>query len=464
MPINRVHASEPTADSAAPMDIETEVTPDTGTAVSSITQGTPAAKLDGGLKALAPLLATLQEEYKKAYVDLTRTMLVTLREIRKRDDAVARFKTTFEDRMLGADPSQKRQRPFIPYTLREPLTINASREILNDSRCAAERTEMDKIQDAADAIREKYQDEVAGLYERAAVQESVARRKLLLSEYITTLNTVADGIVRREKINLGIGANSVSLESLSLRTTMRMLDTIQEKHWNFCPFIDKTEKGSEVIKGIYHQEYGSHHISDDRLHAHDLELIDSASKTLTAEWFIITTEVWTTDASDASQRAAAAEFARRVAANKTTEANCKVARVVLDNGINTIEPTLKRTIERLVEKHTSKKKNDLRKKSSGERETHRSTPASTGAKQGGNSRKGKHGQSKKSPNTSAHGKQGSQQNRHANQRDNPQPGSPASGHTAPASNQAGKKKKHRSRSRPRGDCNDDGKTNKRERK
>lgn len=475
MPENGVIASETTTEDTGPTDMETDDTGETRTSVSSITQGTATGKLDRALKILEPLLATQREEYKKGYVSLASTLLGALRDLRKRTTAVSRFDTSCKDWDYRTDPPEQRERSFIPHSLRLEIKINASSVLLNDSRCVGERNELVETRNAAADLLYKFKTDMAKHMRTAAELEERAYLQVLLSQYVWSLHTMADGVTKQEKALQGKSPSPVCLTSISYRATLDALSKLPEDHWTSCPFVSPGEKGGDKIQAIYTTLYGHLDEPDDHFHPPDRVLMEKISRRLTADWPFLTTKVWDQDARDASLQAVDADFAKEIAAQHTRNANDRVAEVVLENGTNTIEPTTRRLIEQVLRERESGHSKSLRKKSSGERATQRSTPGKNGTSKQGNSKQVLKGKSKKSSHPSSSGNTKTQGSHHPSDREdlaNPRRSKHTSYLPRPPGQQAhsdkptsaGMGKKHRARSRPRGDCNSVGNTNKKGRK
>lgn len=353
---------------------------------TAIDEGTLPIRLDGIYKYIAPVVATQRENFAKVIHGCCREMLEHDREIRRRSDTLKKFDTKYRDADDLDEQNQPKEKPYIPVSLRNKLTVSCSPLVQKDGRCSEHLTEIQTIQERARSIHETYQANIAAELKKIAEVELKARRTLFAYCYSESIVTIAEGIVVIAKNHPGRRPIEMSVSDLAKVASIIAMQAIADRvsnRWTESRFMIPGV-GDGALEEFIKQHVAHHRIDEATINraavrqSAEREISLYVSHKLEEWWPTLTHRLWAMDVKRDTDKKLESELADLFNSKAIVKANKNLADAMETDADETLLPIIQKTVRRELAKKASASKKASRKKSSGDSKSQESTPKRSG--------------------------------------------------------------------------------------
>ncbi|KAL9183025.1 hypothetical protein ACHAXT_004812 [Thalassiosira profunda] len=341
-----------------------------------------------------PIIVSQRPTVRKILVGAVTAMLVIVKEIGKKRDAVAKYTGTFVDSDDPDENGSGRIKSFIPNSLRAAMPLNHSKRVKKDRRCAQAYAEITTLTGEARNLYDKYRQDMAGLFKRNAELEIKARLQILTDQYLTLLVDIAEAMVIVAKQSSDYEPN-LDDQDLAFSAVHDACASFPDNHWEELPFTASSSgdvkanfwNGLEKKFGIKYEGSGGIKTKRDALpHASGNEgIIQWVSAELEDLIPGVTTEFWearaTADLDNKIEAALQSHFKKKEV-DDATEALAQ--RMEVDDG-DTLRDAVREEVSRQTTRNAAHQKKAARKKSSGNSKDQESARTNNGGKRSGRS-------------------------------------------------------------------------------
>ena len=167
-------------------------------------------------------------------------MLELDREICRRFDTLKKSESKYRDADDLNDQNRPKEKPYIPVSLQNKLSVSCSPLVQKDGQCSQEFAEIQTIQERARSIHEAYQASLAAKLKKITEIELKARRTLFAYSYSESIVTIAKRIVVIAKNQSGRRPIEMSVSDIAKVASIRAIRAIagsESKRWKESRFM-----------------------------------------------------------------------------------------------------------------------------------------------------------------------------------------------------------------------------------